>query len=198
MTRQILLTQLARAREIGDRAAVTMLLARIKREAAADTAAALSARPGGLAGRVGPTGPLSGAGVALEVGGPVMSRRDPAQWAAYMREWKRKNPQRQHEIAVRTDQTEAGRERQRRAKRAWKLRNVDRVREQARVRMLVVRAIKTGVIVKAPCVVCGVDPAHAHHHNGHGPGHELEVTWLCPLHHSDAHGRTGLWRRAAA
>ena len=32
MTRQILLAQLARAREIGDRAAVTMLLARIKRE----------------------------------------------------------------------------------------------------------------------------------------------------------------------
>ena len=55
MTRQILLRQLARAREIGDRAAVTMLLARIKAEGRRDTAAALSARPGGLAGR----GPLS-------------------------------------------------------------------------------------------------------------------------------------------
>ena len=53
MTRQILLRQLARAREVGDHAAVTMLLARIKGEAATDTAAALSARPGGLAGRVG-------------------------------------------------------------------------------------------------------------------------------------------------
>lgn len=59
MTRQILLRQLAHAREIGDRAAVTMLLARIKKEAATDTAAALSGRPGGLAGRVEPTGPLS-------------------------------------------------------------------------------------------------------------------------------------------
>ena len=59
MTRQILLRQLARAREIGDHAAVTMLLARIKGEAATDTAAALSARPGGLAGRVGQMGPLS-------------------------------------------------------------------------------------------------------------------------------------------
>jgi len=59
MTRQILIRQLAHAREIGDRTAVTMLLARIKAEAATDTAAALSARPGGLAGRVGPTGPLS-------------------------------------------------------------------------------------------------------------------------------------------
>jgi hypothetical protein len=59
MTRQILLRQLAEAREIGDRAAVTMLLARIKAEERRNTAAALSARPGGLAGRVGPTGPLS-------------------------------------------------------------------------------------------------------------------------------------------
>ena len=58
MTRQILLNQLARAREIGDRAAVTMLLARIKAEAAADTARALSARPGGLAGRAGPLSEL--------------------------------------------------------------------------------------------------------------------------------------------
>ena len=41
MTRQILLRQLARAREVGDRAAVTMLLARIKAEARQQTAAAL-------------------------------------------------------------------------------------------------------------------------------------------------------------
>ncbi len=59
MTRQILLRQLAYARDIGDRAAVTMLLARIKAEERRNTAAALSARPGGLAGRVGPTEPLS-------------------------------------------------------------------------------------------------------------------------------------------
>ena len=59
MTRRLLIEQLAKARLIGDRAATTMLLARIRKEAAADTAAALSARPGGLAGRVGPTGPLS-------------------------------------------------------------------------------------------------------------------------------------------
>ena len=59
MTRQILLRQLARAREIGDRAAVTMLLARIKAEGRRDTAAALSARPGGLAGRVGNREPWS-------------------------------------------------------------------------------------------------------------------------------------------
>jgi len=59
MTRQILLRQLAYAREIGDRAAVTMLLARIKAEGRRDTAAALSGRPGGLAGRVGNREPWS-------------------------------------------------------------------------------------------------------------------------------------------
>ena len=46
MTRQILLRQLARAREVGDHAAVTMLLARIKAEERRNTASALSARPG--------------------------------------------------------------------------------------------------------------------------------------------------------
>jgi hypothetical protein len=59
MTRQLLLRQLARAREIGDRAATTMLLARIRAEERRNTAAALSGRPGGLAGRVGNREPWS-------------------------------------------------------------------------------------------------------------------------------------------
>ena len=59
MTRQILLRQLARAREVGDRTAVTMLLARIRAEERRNTASALSARPGGLAGRVGNREPWS-------------------------------------------------------------------------------------------------------------------------------------------
>jgi len=95
MTRRLLIEQLAKARAIGDRAATTMLLARIRAEERRNTAAALlstspdplitgharrhtgatrqpvsgsgaqqvgtapSARPGGLAGRVGAMGPLS-------------------------------------------------------------------------------------------------------------------------------------------
>ena len=50
MTRQILLVQLKRARQIGDHAAEIMLLARIKKEAAADTGADPSGRPGASAG----------------------------------------------------------------------------------------------------------------------------------------------------
>jgi hypothetical protein len=45
MTRDILLRQLAHAREIGDRAAVTMLLARIKKEAADAAQKSVSAKP---------------------------------------------------------------------------------------------------------------------------------------------------------
>ena len=59
MTRRLLIEQLAKARAIGDRAATTMLLARIRAEERRNTAAALSGRPSGLAGRVGPMGPLS-------------------------------------------------------------------------------------------------------------------------------------------
>ena len=53
MTRRLLIEQLAKARAIGDRAATTMLLARIKKEAAADTAAAPSGRPGAPTAPVG-------------------------------------------------------------------------------------------------------------------------------------------------
>ena len=59
MTRRLLIEQLAKARAIGDRAATTMLLARIRAEERRNTAAALSARPGGLAGRVGNREPWS-------------------------------------------------------------------------------------------------------------------------------------------
>jgi hypothetical protein len=59
MTRRLLIEQLAKARALGDRAATTMLLARIRAEERRNTAAALSARPGGLAGRVGNREPWS-------------------------------------------------------------------------------------------------------------------------------------------
>ena len=59
MTRRLLIEQLAKARAIRDRAATTMLLARIRAEERRNTAAALSARPGGLAGRVGNREPWS-------------------------------------------------------------------------------------------------------------------------------------------
>lgn len=51
---------------------------------------------------------------------------------------------------------------------------------------LVSRAVKSGKIVKKPCVVCGATSnLEAHHANYEKP---LDVTWLCSLHHRHEHG----------
>ena len=48
------------------------------------------------------------------------------------------------------------------------------------------RAIKNGTLVRQPCF-CGRRDSHAHHHNGYDEGHVMDVVWLCPVHHSEAH-----------
>jgi hypothetical protein len=53
-------------------------------------------------------------------------------------------------------------------------------------------AIRSGRLVPDDeCAHCGVMAGrirHAgHHHNGYGPGHELDVIWLCPADHARAH-----------
>jgi Helix-turn-helix len=55
------------------------------------------------------------------------------------------------------------------------------------------RARYAGLLVKEPCEVCGSLDSQGHHANGYGPGHELDLTWLCPRHHSEAH-RISTWR----
>ena len=44
-------------------------------------------------------------------------------------------------------------------------------------------AIKTGRLVRMPCMVCG-HKAHAHHEDYNKP---LDVLWLCPVHHRERH-----------
>lgn len=39
-------------------------------------------------------------------------------------------------------------------------------------------------IEKRPCAVCGSENAQAHHHDYARP---LDVEWLCPKHHAEAH-----------
>jgi hypothetical protein len=51
-------------------------------------------------------------------------------------------------------------------------------------------AVKTGVVQKLQCFICGAD-AEAHHPNYDAP---LDVVWLCPPHHKQAHA---LVRKAA-
>ena len=47
----------------------------------------------------------------------------------------------------------------------------------------VFRALKSGKIFKQPCFVCG-SAAEAHHPDYSRP---LDVVWLCPPHHCQAH-----------
>lgn len=45
-------------------------------------------------------------------------------------------------------------------------------------------AVKAGVVVKQPCVLCGKENADGHHDDYDKP---LEVVWLCRKHHADRH-----------
>lgn len=58
--------------------------------------------------------------------------------------------------------------------------------EPRRARSALTKAIAKGTLVRTPCW-CGEIEVQGHHHNGYGPGHELEVTWLCDAHHKAAH-----------
>lgn len=46
------------------------------------------------------------------------------------------------------------------------------------------RALKRGILVKAPCEVCGDPRSEAHHDDYSKP---LEVRWLCVRHHHAVH-----------
>lgn len=53
----------------------------------------------------------------------------------------------------------------------------------------VARALRSGKLVRRPCSTCGASRAHAHHHNGYGREHRLDVAWLCPACHGAEHRR---------
>lgn len=68
-----------------------------------------------------------------------------------------------------------------------------RSREKTKANNDVTQAIKTGRLIRQPCFICG---AHAQaHHSSYAADMRLDVTWLCPQHHKDAHM---LVRRVAA
>lgn len=54
---------------------------------------------------------------------------------------------------------------------------------------IVRRAIRAGVLVRQPCVICGDPRGHAHHENYDYP---LEVTWICHAHHMAWHAEKRL------
>jgi hypothetical protein len=73
-------------------------------------------------------------------------------------------------------------------------RPLPREQAQARAWAAVSRALRTGRLVRPCCCEdCGRTYAslHAHHLNGYGPGHELDVIWLDPKCHRAAHTHRG-------
>ena len=68
----------------------------------------------------------------------------------------------------------------------WRKRWRKAHREACRAHLQVHRALKKGILVKAPCF-CGELKVEGHHHKGYGE-HSLDVMWVCPLHHRQIHG----------
>ena len=73
----------------------------------------------------------------------------------------------------------------RRADAQNRYRNDPKLRMRHEARWQARRAIKTGVLVKKPCEVCGsITRVQAHHDDYFKP---LEVRWLCAKHHLEHH-----------
>jgi hypothetical protein len=63
--------------------------------------------------------------------------------------------------------------------REWRKRNP----EKYKAHIIVGNSIRAGSITRHGCQICG-GKAHAHHEDYSKP---LEITWLCPTHHSELH-----------
>lgn len=63
---------------------------------------------------------------------------------------------------------------------AWRERNPQKIKAQR----LVYAAMRNGTLKKKPCEKCGAGKVHAHHTEYSRP---LDVQWLCPFHHGEAH-----------
>lgn len=61
-----------------------------------------------------------------------------------------------------------------------------------RAGQLLREAVKDGRVVRQPCQRCGRIDALAHHHDYSKP---LDVIWLCPQHHAEAHGKRVIEKR---
>lgn len=56
--------------------------------------------------------------------------------------------------------------------------------EKRKAHRAVEYALRTGKLVKAPCIVCGERNAETHHEDYSRP---LDVMWLCRKHHAEHH-----------
>ncbi len=59
--------------------------------------------------------------------------------------------------------------------------------ERSSARLALAYAVRSGRLVRGPCVTCDEPRTHGHHHAGYGRENWLVVTWLCKTHHGEAH-----------
>ena len=116
--------------------------------------------------------------------------------ATYMRNWWNKQTAEKRALYIskrNTDLIHAGdRKRQiTKERKAWKTTyNTTYYKqrpEQQAAHSAVQRALRAGKLTKSPCN-CGSTTVHAHHHKGYDTAFQLDITWLCPAHHREAHG----------
>lgn len=76
---------------------------------------------------------------------------------------------------------EASEEARKRGGARWSAAN----RHKRRAHSAVARAVRSGLLVRQPCAICGsAENVDAHHADYAKP---LEVSWLCETHHGEAH-----------
>lgn len=99
----------------------------------------------------------------------------------YYRQYDKMRASMPHRVAARKEYslTERGKEAHTRANRKWTLLQPKRKAASWAVN----NAIRDGKLKRQPCWVCG-SKAHAHHPDYDRP---LDVVWLCPAHHKQAH-----------
>ena len=61
----------------------------------------------------------------------------------------------------------------------------DKNPEKHRAHLAMRNAIRSGILVRKPCEVCGSNKTEGHHDDYSSP---LSVRWLCKKHHLEAHG----------
>lgn len=103
----------------------------------------------------------------------------------HYREYERARAMLAHRVLARIqyEQTEAGKAAMRRAH----LRFIERNPEKRAAHVAVGNAIRSGVLHRCPCEVCGSPNTQAHHDDY---GKPLDVRWLCSRHHREHHRKS--------
>lgn len=101
----------------------------------------------------------------------------------HYRQYERGRASAPHRVAARAEylKTEAGKLAEQKAKRKY----AEKYPHKRTARHAVNNAVRGGRLTKKPCEVCGsTTRIHGHHDDYSKP---LEVSWLCPKHHSERH-----------